>query len=150
MKRLFLSQTFPDNVGSTGLLLARLLTGTALMLHGWPKIQNPTSWAGESIPGVLQALAALAEFGGGLALILGLLVPLASLGIFITMAYAKFTVHASDPLVSMEGRSWEAAGLYAAFAVLFFTVGPGRFSLDYLLSRAFHSAPTNSPTPTAV
>jgi putative oxidoreductase len=152
MKRLFVSTTFPDTVASIGLLAARLLVGIGLMMHGWPKIQKPTSWAGDSIPGFLQALAALAEFGGGLAFLIGLLVPLAALGVFITMAYAKFTVHASDPMVSMEGRSWESAGLYAAFAILFFTVGPGKYSLDYVLSQALNRSRhhAGTPTPTAV
>lgn len=139
MKRLILSQTFPDNLGSVGLLLARLLTGSAMMLHGWQKIQAPTSWGDQmGIPPVFQALAAVAEFGGGLAWVLGLLVPLASLGVLATMLVAKFTVHASDPLVAQGGKSWEPAGLYMALAVIYFSVGPGRFSLDYLIARGSH------------
>ena len=53
----------------------------------------------------LHALAALSEFGGGLAYILGLLTPLAALGILSTMTVA-FTKHAferGDPFVAMTG-----------------------------------------------
>jgi putative oxidoreductase len=147
MKRFFISQTFPDTVSSTGLLVARILVGVALMIHGWPKAQNPTGWADQmGVPHALQALSALAEFGGGLAILIGLLVPLAALGVFINMAYAKFTVHAHDPLVRTGGASWEAAGLYAMFAIIFFTVGPGRFSLDYALSRMMHRSHHPRPT----
>lgn len=46
--------------------------GVAFVLHGWPKIQNPMGWMNamgmQSVPSFLQALAALAEFGGGIAL----------------------------------------------------------------------------------
>lgn len=146
MKRLFISQSFPDNFGSTGLLLARLLTGTAMMLHGLPKIQNPMTWGEKmNIPPIFQLLAAIAEFGGGIAWIIGLLVPLASIGVFATMAVAKFTVHANDPFVAREGGSWESAGLYAALAVLYFCVGPGRFSLDYVLAQKMGKS--SSPQP---
>jgi len=41
-----------------------------------------------SVPGFLQGLAALSEFGGGLALIAGLLTPLAAFGIACTMVVA--------------------------------------------------------------
>src|SRR6218665_1102626 len=75
---------------ATALLLLRLMAGIALMSHGFGKIQAPFSWMGPDapIPGFLLFLAALSEFGGGLALVLGLLVPLASFGIICTMAVA--------------------------------------------------------------
>ena len=85
------------------------------------------------LPGVFQALAAIAEFGGGLAWILGFLTPLASLGILSTMAVA-FSFHAfmpGDPFVSVTGGpSSELAALYFSIALLFFAAGPGRFSID--------------------
>jgi len=76
------------------LLLIRIVVGLAFMIHGWPKIQNPFGWmpAGAPVPGVFQALAAISEFGGGLGWILGLLTPLAALGIAFTMAVA-FSTH---------------------------------------------------------
>jgi len=52
-------------------------------------------WMGPEapIPAFLQALAALAEFGGGMALIVGLLTRLASLGIATNMIVALGMVH---------------------------------------------------------
>ncbi|HSN92851.1 MAG TPA: DoxX family protein [Anaeromyxobacteraceae bacterium] len=120
---------------SLSLLLLRAVAGLAFMLHGWGKIQNPLGWMGPEapIPGPLQLLAAVSEFGGGLAWILGLLTPLASLGIGITMAVA-FSFHAfarGDPFVSMTGGpSYELAALYFCVALLLLASGPGRFSLD--------------------
>lgn len=118
---------------SIGLLLLRVVAGAAFMLHGWSKIQDPFHWMGPeaSTPGVLQALAALSEFGGGLAWILGALVPLASLGLFFTMAVAVHfhAVTRGDPFVA-HGASYEIALLYLTIAVVLLTTGPGRFSVD--------------------
>jgi putative oxidoreductase len=123
--------TFSD----LALLILRVVAGLAFMLHGWGKIQNPFGWMGPDAfaPGIFQALAALSEFGGGLAWILGLLTPLASLGIASTMAVA-FWFHAivrGDPFVSMTGGpSFELAAVYFCIAVLLIAIGPGRASLD--------------------
>ena len=120
------------------LLLIRVVAGLAFTIHGWGKIQNPFGWMGPDgfAPGIFQALAAIAEFGGGLAWILGLLTPLASLGILSTMAVA-FSFHAcmrGDPFVSITGGpSSELAALYFSIALLLFATGPGRFSLDRTL-----------------
>ncbi len=117
------------------LLLIRVVAGLAFTMHGWGKIQNPFGWMGPHgfAPGVFQALAAISEFGGGLAWILGLLMPLASFGIASTMAVA-FSFHAfmrGDPFVSMTGGpAFELAALYFSIALLLITAGPGRFSLD--------------------
>jgi putative oxidoreductase len=114
--------------------------GAAFLFHGWPKIQHPLDWMGASapVPAVFQALAAVAEFGGGLALIAGLLTRLASLGIATNMIVALAMVHLphGDPFVGKPGeRSYELAALYLACAILFLLLGPGRFSLDALLFR---------------
>jgi putative oxidoreductase len=124
--------------GSFGLLALRLVMGTAFLFHGWPKIQHPFGWMGPDadMPGVLQSLAALSEFGGGLALILGLLTRLACLGIGGTMFVALATVHIphGDPFVGKPGTpSFELAAVYLACALLLLLVGAGRFSLDALL-----------------
>ncbi len=117
------------------LLLTRVVAGLAFTMHGWGKIQNPFGWMGPEalVPGVFQALAAISEFGGGLAWILGLLTPLASLGIAFTMAVA-FSFHAfmrGDPFVSMTGGpSSELAAVYFCITLLLIAMGPGRVSLD--------------------
>jgi putative oxidoreductase len=139
MRHLFYCDTV-GNIGSVGLLLLRLVMGVAFVFHGWPKIQNPMGWMGPEspVPAILQALAALAEFGGGMALVVGLLTRLASLGIATNMIVALGMVHLphGDPFVSKTGgRSFELAAVYLACAILFLLLGPGRFSLDALLFR---------------
>ena len=119
------------------LLVIRVVAGAAFVIHGWGKIQQPFGWMGPDsfAPGFFQALAALSEFGGGLALILGLLVPLASLGLAFTMAVAVYFhgVLRGDPFVAAGGASYELAAIYLCIALVLIAVGPGRLSLDRVL-----------------
>lgn len=126
--------------GSVGLLLLRVVMGAAFMFHGWPKIQNASAWmdahGSSGMPPFLQAAAAVSEFGGGLALILGLLTPLAALGLACTMAVAIGMVHLrmGHSFVAAPGQpSYELAAVYLAAAILFLLAGPGKYSLDGLL-----------------
>ena len=139
MRHLFYCDTV-GRLGSVSLLLLRVVMGAAFVFHGWPKIQNSLGWMGPEapVPAILQALAALAEFGGGMALIVGLLTRLASLGIATNMIVALGMVHVphGDPFVSKTGGpSYELAAVYLACAILFLLLGPGRFSVDAILFR---------------
>ena len=134
LKRLV--QPVPQPALASAVLFAlRLVVGTAFIIHGWQKVQTPFSWMGpqSSVPGLFQFLAALSEFSGGIAWIIGLLTPLAALGIGCTMTVAVY-LHAivlHDPFVNLTGgRSFELASAYLCIAVLLLVLGPGRFSLD--------------------
>lgn len=123
------------NAVSIALLFLRVVVGIAFMMHGWGKIQNPFAWMGPDapVPGFLQFLAAFSEFGGGLALILGLLFQLALAGLVVTMlvAVALHAIVKGDPFVSsMGGPSYELALVYLAIFFVFIAVGPGKFSAD--------------------
>jgi putative oxidoreductase len=143
---------FPEFIGgrgAVGLLIIRLVTGTAFIIHGWSKIQNPFAWSNpeRGIPGLFQACAAVAEFGGGIALILGLLTPIASLGIAFTMMVAIGMDHIPEGhvFVSRSGNpSFELPGVYLANVLMLFLVGPGTLSLDALLFRRARAG-TNVP-----
>ena len=137
MRRWFYNNTVGP-AGSLGLLLLRVVMGTAFMLHGWPKVQNATGWMGPDapVPGYLQAFAAGAEFGGGFLLILGLLTTVASLAIGAVMVVAITNVHLQQghPFVNTTGGpSYELAAIYLTCAILLILVGPGRFSLDAMV-----------------
>ena len=127
-----------SNFQATALLILRLIVGIAFVIHGSGKIQSPFSWMPPEagIPGILQFLAALSEFGGGIALIIGLLTRLASLGLAFTMLGATL-MHAfikGDPFVNMTGGgSYEPALGYLGMAILFIAMGPGKFALDKII-----------------
>ena len=126
---------------SFGLLVLRLIAGAAFILHGWPKIQNPMAWMGDRVHPILQLASALAEFGGGIALILGFLTPIAAGALAINMAVALFLVHIpkGDVFVSSgPGGSFELPLVYLGVMVALFFVGPGRSSLDAMLWKSRH------------
>ncbi len=137
-----------DGLGSVGLLIiSRVAVWMAFILHGWGKIQKPTSWMGDGapVPGPLQAAVAVSEFGGGIGLILGLLTPLACLGIAGTMSFAIVMVHLRMHHLFVDpngGPSWELAAAYLASVIVLLLIGPGRFSLDAVL---FGPKPAPSP-----
>jgi putative oxidoreductase len=135
---------FPPFISGTsagGLLLLRLIAGSAFILHGLQKYQSPGgpfAWMGRdaNVPGIMQALAVAAELGGGAAWILGLLTPVACLGILCTMVTAITTFHLphNDPFVGAPGKpSYELAMVYLGIAVTLLVVGPGTVSFDALI-----------------
>ncbi len=132
----FLGAPSLSNFVSISLLFVRIVMGVAFMFHGWGKIQNPMTWMGvdSPVPGFFQFLAALSEFGGGLALVLGLLTQVSALGLAFTMLVATLfhMVFRQDPFVNLSGGpSYELALVYLAMSVLFISTGAGRFSLDH-------------------
>jgi putative oxidoreductase len=133
---------------AAALLLLRLVAGLAFMFHGWGKIQNPFGWMGPEppFPRILVAAAAVSEFCGGAAWMLGLLTPLASLGLAGTMSVAVY-VHASagDAFVATEPgrRSYELAAVYLCVAVVLLLAGPGPLSVD---RAAFGERPSSRPS----
>ena len=136
-----LYSNFIGGAQGIGLLLLRVGMGTAFILHGWPKIQHPFVWmnemGGTAVPGFLQAIAAFTEFGGGIALILGLLTPIASLLLVCQMLAALFMVHfpAGHPFVAAkpEQPSFESALIYLLIAMAILVLGPGYVSVDNLI-----------------
>jgi putative oxidoreductase len=90
-------------------------------------------------------------FAGGIALILGLLTPLAALAILVSMAYAMvleigsgfpfiapdpYQIPAGDyagPMGVGEPPSWEKAAMYVVMCLVLILCGGGMLSLDSLL-----------------
>ena len=134
MQRLF--GNYADGPVGIGLLILRVVMGLGMMAHGWIKIQKPFGWMGPSgPPGFLQALGALGEFGGGLAVVLGFLTPLGALGVLCTMIGAWYFAHRDLPWLSVDpkAKTFEAAAIHGAIALTLLLTGPGRFSLDALI-----------------
>jgi len=114
--------------------------GVVMAVHGWLKIQDIEGTAqmfgnlGMPMPKVLVWFAIAGEFGGGLGLILGLLTPLAALGVFFTMAVAVFKVHWSNGLLAMN-NGFEYPGTMMFAALYFVFRGAGPISVDGLFCR---------------
>jgi putative oxidoreductase len=99
------------------------------------------------VPAVFQGLATVAEFSGGLGIILGLLTPLSALGLICTMSVAIFMVHVPSGhgfVAAGPGQSsFEPAASYLAVALMLLLTGPGAWSLDaFLVDRIFHRSGT--------
>jgi putative oxidoreductase len=120
-----------------GLLVIRLGLGLAFIVYGYPKITGGQQlW--EQIGGSMGILgigfaptfwgfmAALAEFGGGILLILGLFTRVATLLLVCVMAMASLVhLDKGDPFTTVL----HPIELGSVFLGLTF-VGPGRFSID--------------------
>lgn len=100
-------------IQSFGLLIARLIGGFGMTLHGMAKITSPTSWMGNMLPGWLQCMVTICEFGGGLALMAGAMTRLTSVSMIFTMIGAILYGHVAvaDPLYRITvGPSNEGPG----------------------------------------
>ena len=120
---------------SAGLLLVRVVVGAAFVLHGWPKIQNPTGWMnamGGDTPGFAQAIAAGFEFFGGILLALGLVTRVSALALASVMVGALVLVHIpkGDPFVAVGRPSAELASVYLVVSLAVAALGAGAYSLD--------------------
>jgi putative oxidoreductase len=136
----WLTAPAPGWATSTGLLLVRLAVGAAFVLHGWPKVQDPTGWMdamgmGDAAPGFLQAVAAFIEFGGGILLAAGLVTRVAALLLAAQMVAALALVHVphGDPFVAAARPSAELPVAYLAVSLAVAALGAGAYSLDALL-----------------
>ena len=120
--------------------LLRTAAGLALIVHGWPKIQDPMKLVGmvESlgfVPGPFWAVAlAATEFVGGILLVLGLLTRPAALAATIVLLV---TVYFHWVVQSQGWGGSEKSILWAAMTFLLFVRGAGAFSSDGRLKKQF-------------
>ena len=128
---------------SYGLLLLRVVIGGTMFSHGaqklfgWfggPGLRGTAGFfesLGWRMPLALAFLAGLAETSG-LAFALGLLTPLAALGIAVVMVNAILVVHWRNGFFNGNGGIEFPLAL-ATVAVAVAATGPGRFSIDRLI-----------------
>jgi len=127
-----------------GLLALRLTLGVVFLAHG---AQKSLGWfGGPGFTGAAgfvgsmgfrparfwAALAVGGELVAGVLFLLGLLTPLAGLLVLATMVVAIAKVHGPKGFFAQDGGyEYNLVLIIAALAVA--AVGPGRFSLDYVL-----------------
>jgi putative oxidoreductase len=132
----------------------RLIVGFGFMQHGYAKLaRGPEHFTailhalGVPAPDLLAWATIGVELLGGLAVLLGLLIPLASIPMAVVLLVAIFTVHLPNGFSSIKLLAVDAAGahfgqpgyetdlLYLAALIALVLGGAGPLSLDNLLLR---------------
>ncbi|HKE25122.1 MAG TPA: DoxX family protein [Bryobacteraceae bacterium] len=141
------------------LAVLRFALGVVFFAHGAQKALGWFGGAGYNgtmgfftqnlgIPAVFAVLAILAEFLGGIGLLLGFLTRIAAFAIAVDMLVAVALVHASNGffmnwLGNQRGEGYEFHILAIAMALFIIVHGAGALSLD----RAFELSERHRPTP---
>lgn len=134
----------------------RLMVGYGFMEHGYAKLtRGADSFVailhalGTPAPALLAWATILIELLGGLAVLLGAFIPLASIPMAAVLLVAIFTVHLPNGFSSIKLLSIDAAGahfgqpgyetdlLYLAALAALWIGGSGPLALDRLLLRRF-------------
>lgn len=149
-------------VTDVGLLVARIALAWifiyygASKLFGWfggpgPKGIHQTalffSHTAHLHPGTFFAVVGgLIEFGGGIAMALGLLTRLAGVALFGDMVVAMITVTWATGLNSITSPpGYQLNIAVGVLALVVALIGPGRFSVDAVLARRFGIGNADSP-----
>jgi len=135
----------------TSSFVLRLLLGIVFFPHGAQKVFGWFGGPGFSgtmgmftekmgVPAFLAFLAILAESGGALALITGLLTRVAAFGIACNMVVAIFMVHLPNGFFmnwfgKQKGEGFEYHLLVIAIAIALMIKGGGRWSIDGLIAK---------------
>ena len=148
------------------LALVRVVLGCVFFAHGAQKalgwfggqgfsgtVQTFTTQMG--IPEVFAILAILAEFAGGLGLIVGLFGRIAAFGVLCNMAVAVMMVHSQVGFFmnwtgQQKGEGFEFHLLAMAMCAAVIIGGSGALSLDLLLDRWTHSHHHGEAVPSSV
>lgn len=147
---MFYNFLFPKSFRGKGvsllILLMRIFFGVLFFTHGLDKLMNFNELS-YTYPDVLGfgsymtlMVTIFCEFCCSLFLIAGLLVRIMTIPMIIAMGVAFFDVH--DAMMP-EG---ELALIYFIMFMILFFVGPGRYSVDYLIDKRFRkeTAPDKS------
>jgi putative oxidoreductase len=108
-----------------------------ILIHGVDKLTNFDQLS-ETFPDIMGLgsytslmIAVFAEFCCSLFLLCGLLVRITVIPLILTMAVAFFDVHDAD----FPGG--ELSFIYLVLLLILYLVGPGRYSVDYLIDMRF-------------
>jgi len=116
------------------LLVLRVVLGIIMIVHGWDKVTDlggtieGFTGMGIPLPAVAAVFSTVAEFFGGLLILVGAFTDIAGLLIVIDMLGAITFVHAKNGfLISEGGVEWPLALIAMALAIVL--AGPGRYAV---------------------
>ncbi|MBN20551.1 MAG: hypothetical protein CL678_04615 [Bdellovibrionaceae bacterium] len=128
------------------ILIGRIFIGVCFMIHAFGKLgwvgpggsmKGFAGWLkslGVPMPKLQAYLAMLSELVGGAALALGLLMRPAAIVLFFTMVVAGLIGHKGGGyLITNNPPGAEYTINLAVILMVFFVIGPGRYSLDAIL-----------------
>ena len=123
------------------LLILRLWAGFVILAHGvnhGRSLQGTANWfkkVGFRAPGLNAFLSAAGEITFGLALIVGLLTPVAAAGLTATMVVAFWSIHrfAGFFVFHRPDEGYEYVATLTAIALALAIAGPGSASIDAAL-----------------
>ncbi len=122
-------------------LVLRIVMGATFVMHGYPKLKNPKEtlkWTESlGVPAAVTIAAIVLEFFGGIALIIGLMVPIVAFFIALEMIGTialKKTKMKAPYLIGQNASAYETDVTYILLALTLIILGPGVFSVSpYLL-----------------
>ena len=124
----------------SALAILRVIAGSIFIAHGAQKlfvfgfagVSGAFGQMGIPLPGLMGPFIALLEFFGGIALVIGLLTRLASLGLTFNMLGAIAMVHLKAGFFNPAGIEFPLALVGMNLALVF--AGAGGFSLDAVIA----------------
>lgn len=142
--RFLFPQTFRGKGVSLLILVLRVVFGVLFFIHGLDKMLNFNTLVND-YPSVLGfgsymtlMVSIFCEFCCSLFLMAGLLQRLLTIPMIVAMGVAFFDIH--DAMMP-EG---ELALIYFIVFIVLFLVGPGRYSVDFLIDMKFQKEKTSS------
>ena len=133
-----------ERLQPVALLVLRIVLGAIMIGHGYHKVFGGgfmEHWhrvQSLGLPGFLAIPSALAEFFGGILVLLGLFTGFASAAILIDMAVAIWKVHWKNGLLAQHGYEFPLS--LAAIAFCLICYGPGPLALE-IIRKGGKSAP---------
>lgn len=137
-----LNRPLPAPARDIAMLLARVILGVVLFAHGWQKLMiNGISGTygqfeklGIPLAIVSASFASFVEFVGGVLIVVGALTTTVVALDLIVMVGAAGFVHVTHGIFAQNG-GWELVGVIVAAELALAAFGPGRFSVDHLVTR---------------
>ncbi len=129
-----------DSIRNIGLLILRIGIGVMFIIHGAPKMfGGPEKWTElgaamsnfgiDSMPKLWGFLSALAEFGGGIFIVIGMFTRVTAFVLTLNMAVAvQFHLAAGDSF-QVYSHAMEAGIVFLSLIL----IGSGSFSVDHFL-----------------